>query len=321
MGNKNQELYNEEFYNLNRAESYNSARIVLDIFKNFFMPTSVFDLGCGAGTWLRAWQDLGVKDIYGIDANTMDEAALLVPREKIKIIDFENESLEIKKFDLAMSLECLEHISENRELCAVETLTSCADIILFSAAVPMQAGTNHINCRPLQYWVDIFSSKGFSCYDFIRPECIKHALPVAPWYVQNILVFAKNEKCSLLESKGANPVQQPVMFYHTKIFDDIITMTNNKKLQDYGYIVEDHFEKIINNAFIKNKDYFIKELYNNISSKIEKNQNQFIYKLSNDIINNIENRTKKYPKCLINIICCFIPKRENRRHLREKYSK
>lgn len=228
MASRNQEVYNEEFYNINRSESYTSAKIVLDIFKNFFMPESVFDFGCGVGTWLRAWQDLGVKKIYGIDANTMDDAALLVPREKIKIIDFENEPYEIKRFDLAMSLECLEHISESRAVCAVDTLASCADIILFSAAAPMQVGTNHINCQPLQYWVDIFSSKGFSCYDLIRPKCINYALPVAPWYVQNILVFAKNEKASLLEAKGVHPVKQPVMFYHEKIFNDILISITHK---------------------------------------------------------------------------------------------
>lgn len=304
-----QDLYNKNFYDINRYESYKSAKIILNIFKDFFMPQSVFDFGCGVGTWLRAWQDLGVKDIYGIDANTMDNSELLIPREKIGIVNFEEESFEIGKFDLAMSLECLEHISENKAIQAVDILSFCSDIILFSAAIPMQIGTNHINCRPLQYWVDIFKFKGFSCYDFIRPICIKYSLKVAPWYIQNILVFARGEKAVLLESRGEKPLSSPVMFYCQRIFNDIMTDLNNKTNKEIELInrtIENGLKKINENSEIKNAK---------ILDYLKLIQDQYKY-----ISYNI-NKKNEYPKWLVNFICCFIYNKKRRDNFRNKHIK
>lgn len=64
----------------------------------------------------------------------------------------------------------------------------------------------------------------------------------------------------------------------------------------------------------------------NIVSIIFKNKNTFENYLEKaPIINNcyskIKNTNKKYPKWLINLLCCFIPKQKNRKNLRKKYIK
>lgn len=251
----NAKLYDREFYLWQREGSYRSAQHVVNIIKRYVMPESVLDIGCGVGTWLKAWQEAGVRKIQGMDANVMPDDVLLVPRDCIKIVDFEKSSLKSERFDLAMSLECLEHISEKRaQYVADVLLASSADILLFSAAIPMQRGINHINCRPLQYWVDFFKKKGFSCYDIIRPVCIEKALPVNPSYMQNALVFAKGTMARRLKDKGAEPIKKPVMFYH--------------------------------------KCYVDKKMIH-----------------------------KKYPRWLIKTICCFVPKKSNRKRLMEYYAR
>ena len=223
----NTDFYDEEFYKVNAKESYDSAMKIIEVIKKFYMPKSVFDLGCGVGTWLKAWQDNGAEEILGVDANEMDEKYLYIPRNHLQIVDFEKQKITLeKKFDLAMSLECLEHISNKREDIAIQTLANAADFILFSAAIPYQVGTNHINCHKLTYWVDKFKQEGFACFDIIRPELLKNAVKVGPWYMQNILVFARNDKQKMLEKHGMKPVNSPEMFYHSEILKDILTVNN-----------------------------------------------------------------------------------------------
>lgn len=223
----NPDFYNEEFYKINAKESYDSAMKIINVIKKFYMPQSVFDLGCGVGTWLKAWQDNGASEILGVDANEMDEKYLYIPRKNLQIIDFEKQTVNLeKKFDLAMTLECLEHISNEKEDVAFNTLTNASDLILFSAAIPYQVGTNHINCHKLTYWVEKFKRAGFVCFDIIRPELLKNAVDVGPWYMQNILVFARNDKQEMLTKQGLKPVDKPVMFYHSEILKDILIVNN-----------------------------------------------------------------------------------------------
>lgn len=224
----NLELYNEEFYEINAKESYNSAMKIINILKKYYLPNSVLDLGCGVGTWLKAWKDNGTSKVLGFDTNAMPENALYIPSEMLKRINFETEEINIDSdFDLAMSLECFEHISAKNEDLVFNALTKASDLILFSAAIPYQVGTNHINCHKLSYWVNKFKNKGYSCYDIIRPECLKYSLDVGPWYMQNILVFARNNKKEILENNGAIPIETPIMFYHSENLRDILIVNSN----------------------------------------------------------------------------------------------
>ena len=219
----NVELYDEEFYKINAKESYASACCVIDILKKYYQPKSVIDLGCGVGTWLKAWQENGAVEVMGVDANQMPEKALYIPRDQLKVIDFEASSFSLnRKYDLAQSLECLEHVSQQNEDKILSILYDASDLILFSAAIPLQVGTHHINCHNLQYWVDKFKEHGYKCYDIIRPECIKNSVKIGSWYIQNILVFAKGEKAQILERNGAKAVESPILFYHAEILKDIL---------------------------------------------------------------------------------------------------
>lgn len=62
--------------------------------------------------------------------------------------------------------------------------------MLFSAAIPFQGGTNHLNERWQSYWAELFRTTGYDCYDVIRPKIWTNNA-VEWWYRQNILLFAK----------------------------------------------------------------------------------------------------------------------------------
>ncbi len=212
-------VYDEKFYNEQAAESYQSARIVLQMFKdNFFMPESVLDIGCGVGTWLKAWQDMGVKNIEGIDGNHMPEESLYIPRSKIKIADIDSiAKINNEKYDLAMSLETGEHLLPETIENFVRVLSKSADIILFSSAIPNQHGPNHINEQPMSFWIEHFAKYNFECFDIMRPIFLQNpdkVKKVGWWYIQNMLIFATGEQSKILKSKGFNPTKNPIMFYH-----------------------------------------------------------------------------------------------------------
>jgi hypothetical protein len=67
-----------------------------------------------------------------------------------------------------------------------------ADVILFSAAVPFQGGTHHLNEQFPDYWSELFLRFGYQPVDFLRQVFWRNA-GVLWWLRQNILVFTTRE--------------------------------------------------------------------------------------------------------------------------------
>jgi cyclopropane fatty-acyl-phospholipid synthase-like methyltransferase len=58
--------YDADFYKEVTDGSICSANAAVPILAELFQPRTVLDVGCGAGAWVKAWQDVGVKAI-GMD--------------------------------------------------------------------------------------------------------------------------------------------------------------------------------------------------------------------------------------------------------------
>lgn len=92
------ELYDDEFYgdtNIN----YTSAKIIIPHIQELFGEIkSVIDVGCGVGTWLRAWSEInpGMK-IFGIDGNGADEKLYEIPLESYKEVNLTHDADSIIK--------------------------------------------------------------------------------------------------------------------------------------------------------------------------------------------------------------------------------
>ena len=153
---------------------------------------SAVDVGCGVGTWLSVFQKYGVKEIFGIEGNWVPKKYLVIEEKNFLNHDL-NKPLKLdKKFDLAISLEVAEHIPASNTLLFIDTLTSLAPAILFSAAIPGQGGIGHVNEQWPDYWVEMFAKKGYESVDIIRRK-IWNEKRVAWWYAQNTLLFLRNE--------------------------------------------------------------------------------------------------------------------------------
>jgi SAM-dependent methyltransferase len=164
----------------------------------FVQPRSVIDIGCGIGTWLRAFMEAGVDEVVGVDGDYVNRAQLMIPHSSFYAHDLEQPLRLERKFDLALSLEVGEHLASQFAPVLVGSLTRLAPVILFSAAIPGQGGTNHVNEQWPEYWEYLFDTEGFVQTDPLRPQ-LWYDNRVDPWYRQNLYVFIERK---LLEANG-----------------------------------------------------------------------------------------------------------------------
>lgn len=178
-------VHTEEIHNTQAAEAF------LPTLFNFIQPASVIDVGCGTGTWLKVFKENGVKDIMGIDGSNVNMDLLSIPVNTFFPHDLREPFKAERKFDLAICLEVAEHLPETNADNIINILTESSDTILFSAALPMQGGQNHLNEQPFVYWVEKFNSKGFEVRDVFR-EKIWNQNQIDWWYRQNMFLVVKS---------------------------------------------------------------------------------------------------------------------------------
>jgi cyclopropane fatty-acyl-phospholipid synthase-like methyltransferase len=186
-------IYDENFYKSQRDESYLAAVHIIPQLLKFIEPKSVLDIGCGIGTWLNVFKNkYKVQEILGVDGDYVDQKMLQIDKQEFVPYNLENIFQAPKKFDLATSLEVGEHIQEKYADNLVQSLVNASDFIMFSAAMPGQTGTNHINEQFPEYWAQKFISRGYVCIDCIR-KAVWNNKEIEPWYRQNILVYIKKD--------------------------------------------------------------------------------------------------------------------------------
>ena len=181
--------YNHEFFSSQSVESLQSAKIVVPFVIDLVRPKSVVDVGCGIGTWLSVFKELGIDNIKGLDGDYVDRSMLLIPEEDFCAVDLSQPFSLEKSFNLAISLEVAEHIPQSSANSFVQSLVSLAPLVLFSAAIPYQSGRNHLNAQWSEYWKQIFLKHKYVMFDPIR-KLIFNNDGVVWWYRQNIFMFA-----------------------------------------------------------------------------------------------------------------------------------
>jgi SAM-dependent methyltransferase len=196
----NHSAYDDVFFEAMDASALRSAEVVVSLVQESLPIRSVFDVGCGRGGWLRVWQRHGVDDVFGIDGPYLDPQTLLIPREKYQAADLSRPLTLGRQFDLVESLEVGEHIAVEHSNQFLETILSHGKPVLFSAAVPGQGGTYHVNEQPYEHWRDRFAERGYALFDFVRPHIVKNR-SVDYFYRYNILLFAHESVCGRLPQR------------------------------------------------------------------------------------------------------------------------
>ena len=218
-----QSSYTSDFYESIGQGTRSSAKEIIPLLLELMQPVgpqSVVDVGCGTGSWLAAFQKLGIADCLGIDGDYVDRTLLEIPLNQFQSRDLKQPLQLERKFDLAISLEVAEHLPSTCAENFVNSLTKLAPVILFSAAIPFQGGVEHVNEQWPQYWVYYFGQNGFAVIDCLRKK-IWNNEKVEPWYAQNILVFVKQEYLSRypsLANEHQNTDLNQLAIVHPKIY-------------------------------------------------------------------------------------------------------
>lgn len=250
-------IYNKEFHNNREAITRHSAEEISSILLKKFDIKTVCDIGGGIGVWLNVFKNkIPKKHFKGVlfDGNYISKDMLLDP-DLFQECDLEKELETDQKFDLAICLEVAEHISAKRADSLIRDLTKLSDIILFSAAVPMQGGQGHINEQPCSYWRNIFKKYKFTCYDLIRPE-IKNDDNIPFWYKNNIFIYTK-KKLSLKEFSQSNDFADFIHYdmYKERLIQikelEIRLKKKEEELLANRWTLKNFFQKVKNKFFMK----------------------------------------------------------------------
>jgi hypothetical protein len=189
--------YGPEFYRALSDGTRRSAAIVVPALMRLLAPASVVDFGCGSGAWLDAFRRRGVVDILGLDGPWLGAAEREIPEALFQAQDLAQPVVLQRRFDVALCLEVAEHLPEAAAPQLVQSLTRAAPVVIFSAAIPAQGGTDHVNEQWPSYWVRLFEAHGYGCLAGLRRQL--WSLPeVEVWYRQNLLCFAVSERLAAL---------------------------------------------------------------------------------------------------------------------------
>src|SRR4051812_47717295 len=76
------------FPNLDGAlGSGRSAEAFVPLLIDLLHPKSVVDFGCGAGSWLAAFEDRGIHDVLGVDGPHLDRQYLRIDTPRVLTAD------------------------------------------------------------------------------------------------------------------------------------------------------------------------------------------------------------------------------------------
>jgi len=181
--------YTPEFFKTALGTSYASAQRIAPLVLAIVPARSILDVGCGTGHFLRAFREAGVTEITGIDGDHVPREQLVIESDHFVTCDLSQGFDLNRRYDLVVSLEVAEHLPPASAESFVAALVRHAPVIVFSAAIPFQGGTAHLNEQWPSYWAGLFARHDYLAYDALRPVLWRDG-QVAWWYRQNILLFA-----------------------------------------------------------------------------------------------------------------------------------
>jgi SAM-dependent methyltransferase len=153
-----------------------------------FAPQSVLDSGCGLGAYLDAYRRWGAVETLGVDG--FETAGHVLCAGAHRCHDLRQPLNLGRTFDLVVCTEVVEHIDAAYEATVLDTIARHArGLILFSAARPGQPGVGHVNCKPIEHWLNLWARDGWEP-DVFDTLAVR-SLSTYYWFRRNLLVLCR----------------------------------------------------------------------------------------------------------------------------------
>jgi SAM-dependent methyltransferase len=225
--------YDNHFY-LEMSESSNSsAQFLVPLLMQKLEFNSVIDIGCGDGQFVSEFIKHGITEIKGIEGNWILDSLDKTTAPWLELADLTEELILGSRFDLAICLEVSEHLEEQFSDNLIASLTRASDLIFFSAAIPGQGGTNHVNLQYPDYWARKFAKHNYYL-EWDPREMLWGNKRVAPWYQQNCLLYKKSQSThrnfpipASLKHPEIFPELQSNYFKFRRLFFKVISKVKN----------------------------------------------------------------------------------------------
>ena len=205
--------YDEELLERNEREARSSAEIIVPFLLSRYHPRDLLDIGCARGLWASIAHAAGVF-VFGIDDAEIPPDKLLIPEDRYIRLDFESDIRSVRAdYDMALCLEVAEHLTPGSGDRLVEWLCRSAKTIVWSAAVPFQGGSGHINEQWPSYWHERFRKLGFEP-DGMPRLALWHTKSIQPYYRQNLMVYQRDGGPSVFTQDLVHPDLWTYKFSH-----------------------------------------------------------------------------------------------------------
>jgi len=175
-------MYNANFHKAIENDEIPQAQRLGQYIKIYYSPNCFFDFGCSTGIYLREVQN----NCPGITTQGLEFSEDAVQHDLTQPIFIDR-----RPETIGLCLEVLEHISDEHWKPVLKNLVNNCDRLIFSAAVPGQGGTGHINCRPKIDWIRRFHSLGW----VVDLDATKHIIDFMKqgyhmgWFTNNVVVL------------------------------------------------------------------------------------------------------------------------------------
>jgi hypothetical protein len=184
-------MYSTAFHKAIESDELPQAVRVADYIQKYIKPSVFYDFGCSTGLYLREVKKrLPTIESRGFEFSKDAVAVALCP----DVIETDLTlplSLEKQPNTLGLCLEVLEHIEDTHWKEVLTNLTKTCNTLIFSAALPGQGGTGHINCRPRIDWIRRFHELGW----VVDADATQHLLTFIKqgchmgWFAANAMVL------------------------------------------------------------------------------------------------------------------------------------
>jgi hypothetical protein len=184
-------MYTRDFHKSIENDEHPQAVRLADYIANYLTPSTFLDFGCSTGLYMKEVQTV-LPTIPTVGFEFSQDAVDCALCKNIYQTDLTEDVHIVKNPNtLGLCLEVLEHIEDIHWKQVLTNMTHSCDKLIFSAAVPGQGGTGHINCRPKIDWIKRFHELGW-VVDLDATTHLLHYMKQGyhmGWFVNNAMVL------------------------------------------------------------------------------------------------------------------------------------